>query len=55
MIATNIVWIAAGAGIVLGLAQWFRRRRAGAWNASLGFVSRQWIEEHRLAETADHA
>ena len=49
------LWIVAGAGIVLGLVLRFWRRRAGGWNGSLGFVSRRWVEEHRLAETSDHA
>ena len=50
-----VLWSVLGGGFVLGLALWLRQRHEHGWNGTLGFVSRQWIEEHRLAETSDHA
>jgi len=50
----NVLWIVLGAGIVHRLAKWLGKWSEPGWNADLGFVSQQWVTEHRLAETSDH-
>lgn len=49
----NIVWIVLGVGIVGVLAKrvaWPDRRDA---EANLGFVSHQWLADHRLSQLSD--
>jgi hypothetical protein len=49
----NLGWLAAGIGVVAVVTKWAawldRRGRAPA----LGFVSHQWLAEHRLSQISD--
>jgi hypothetical protein len=49
----NVVWIIVGVGIVGFLAKriaWSGRRDG---QSDLGFVSQQWLAEHRLSQISD--
>ena len=49
----NALWIVVGIGIVGGLAKriaWHHERRSPS---ELGFVSHQWLAEHRLSQISD--
>ena len=54
IVSMNFLWIVLAVGIVRSLAKWLGQRHEPGWNANLGFVSQQWVAEHRLAETSDH-
>jgi hypothetical protein len=47
----NVGWMVVGMAIVGVLARiaWLRER----WESDLGFVSRQWLAEHRLSQISD--
>jgi hypothetical protein len=47
-LSMNALWIAVAVGIVAALARWMASARKYAGRSGLGFVSRQWIEDHRL-------
>lgn len=47
----NILWIVLGAAVLGLLARKILRRPDRP--SDLGFVSHQWIAEHRLAQTQD--
>jgi hypothetical protein len=52
-VSMNLGWLAAGIGIVAVLAKWaawFDRRGTAP---ALGFVSHQWLAEHRLSQISD--
>jgi len=46
----NIVVIAVGAGLVAVLAKWMAWPRTRAGRVDMGFVSHQWVAEHRLSQ-----
>jgi hypothetical protein len=52
-VSMNLGWLAAGIGVVAVVTKWAawldRRGRAPA----LGFVSHQWLAEHRLSQISD--
>lgn len=48
----NVVWIVAGIGILGALAKLAWRHDRGR-PSDLGFVSHQWLTEHRLSKPSD--
>ena len=49
----TMVWIVLGIGLLVALARTIVWRRERGWEADLGFVTHQWVAEHRLAQTQD--
>jgi len=49
----NVVWMIAGIGIVGALAKLFAWLHGRGLNRDLGFVSHQWIIEHRPSYASD--
>jgi hypothetical protein len=48
----NLVWIAVGigvSGVIAAIVRWHGRGR----HTDLGFVSHQWVAEHRLSQQHD--
>jgi hypothetical protein len=45
----NVIWIVAGVAIAGAIASRIIGARNGNSEPNLGFVSRQWIAEHRLS------
>jgi hypothetical protein len=50
---TNTLWILIVTGIVAVLATWLTRSPGRGKQVDLGFVSHQWVTEHRLSQMAD--
>jgi hypothetical protein len=50
--SVNAVWVVVAVGIVGALAKWvfgpYER-----WQSDLGFVSQQWLAEHRISQISD--
>ena len=49
----NTVWIVIAAGIVAGLVKWLTGSSRRSDRIDPGFVSHQWVTEHRLSQMAD--
>jgi hypothetical protein len=49
----NVVWIIVGVGIVGFLAKRIAWSGKRAGQSDLGFVSQQWLAEHRLSHISD--
>ncbi|HXI28206.1 MAG TPA: hypothetical protein VNG89_07285 [Vicinamibacterales bacterium] len=49
----NMLWIVAGIGVVVSLAKWVASTDRGNAPSHLGFVSRQWLADHRLSQLSD--
>jgi hypothetical protein len=49
-ISMNIVWIVLSVAIAGVIAKWAAERHA---QAHLGFVSHQWLADHRLSQVSD--
>jgi hypothetical protein len=49
----NIAWIVLGIGVVAVLAKWLAWPANRDARANLGFVSHQWLAEHRLSQVSD--
>ena len=49
----NIFWIVVATGVVAVLAIWLTSRARRGEHIDPGFVSHQWVNEHRLSQMAD--
>jgi hypothetical protein len=49
----NTVWIVIAAGIVAVLVKWLTGSSGRRDRIDPGFVSHQWVTEHRLSQMAD--
>jgi len=49
----NFVWIVVGVVIFGVLAKWTGWRRERGRQSNLGFVSEQWLVEHRFSQISD--
>ena len=52
-ISMNIVWIILSISVVGVIAKWATLPAEGHMHAHLGFVSHQWLAEHRLSQVSD--
>jgi len=52
-VSMTMVWIVLGIGLLVALARTIAWRHERGRPADLGFVSHQWVAEHRLAQTLD--
>ena len=52
-VSMNVVWIIVGVGIVGFLAKWIAWSGTRGGQSDLGFVSQQWLAEHRLSQISD--
>jgi len=51
----DVIWIVVGLVTAGGLARRFVRARNRRSESNLGFISDQWIAEHRLSHISDDA
>ena len=49
----NIVWIILSIAVVGVIAKWATLPAEGHMYSHLGFVSHQWLAEHRLSQVSD--
>jgi hypothetical protein len=49
----NALWIVVAIGIFAALAKWIAWAYERSGPSGLGFVSHQWLEEHRLSQISD--
>jgi len=49
----NLILIAVGLGVSVVITAMVRRRRGHGRQSDLGFVSDQWVAEHRLSQQHD--
>jgi hypothetical protein len=47
----NVFWIVIATAVVAGLVKWLTSRAGDRIDP--GFVSHQWVNEHRLSQTGD--
>ena len=52
-LSMNVVWIVVGIGIFGVLAKWIGWPHERGGPSELGFVSQQWLAEHRLSQISD--
>jgi hypothetical protein len=52
-VSMNFVWIVVGVVIFGVLAKWTGWRRERGRQSNLGFVSEQWLVEHRFSQISD--
>jgi hypothetical protein len=52
-LSVNIIWIVVGTAIAGAVASGINRARNRNSESHLGFVSQQWIAEHRLSLMSD--
>jgi hypothetical protein len=52
-LSMSVVWIVVGIAAVVAVAKLVGSLRERAWESDLGFVSHQWITEHRLSQTSE--
>jgi hypothetical protein len=52
-VSMNVVWLIVGVGIVGFLAKWIVWSGTRGSQSDLGFVSQQWLAEHRLSQISD--
>ncbi len=46
-------WIVVASGVVAALATWLTSRAGRGERIDPGFVSHQWVNEHRLSQMTD--
>jgi len=49
----NFGWLVAGIGIVAALTKWAAWLSRRGTQPDLGFVSHQWLAEHRVSQISD--
>lgn len=47
------LWVVVAIGITAALGKWMTWAHGRAGPSRLGFVSHQWLEEHRLSQISD--
>jgi hypothetical protein len=52
-VSMNVIWIVVGVAIAGAVASGINRARNRNSESHLGFVSQQWIAEHRLSSMSD--
>jgi hypothetical protein len=52
-LSMSVVWIVGGVAVLIAIAKLVGSLRERAWESDLGFVSHQWITEHRLSQTSE--
>jgi hypothetical protein len=52
-LSMNIVWIILSIAIAGVIAKWATLAAEGHMHSPLGFVSHQWLADHRLSQVSD--
>jgi hypothetical protein len=52
-VSMNFGWLVAGIGIVAALTKWAAWLGRRGTRPDLGFVSHQWLAEHRVSQISD--